>query len=253
VRPAKDRTCKHGVGPAPRGAASGRPRRDPLGAVARAATSSLAGEIRAVLLLIVHFTCITAIYAEDDPADFIRDTIVKIQAGEYNAVLFEKRRWEFVNWSRAKTFVDDKKHVVHLAKELKDCVEGIPDAQLKAIGYHFVAGMYDYMRLRYDDPIVYGSLAFQSMKNAFDTNKRDVEIVLSYAGIIEDFATRNFFQRALIAFSLGISLTKEGKRAYEAMEYFVKRYSREEINAYMKTVERGELFMALYKKMKKYR
>ena len=250
---AKNRTCKNGIGATPRGVAAGSPQRGSLGSAARAAASSLAGKISSALLLIVHFTCITAVYAEDDPADFIREIIAKIQAGEYNAVLFEKRRWEFVERSRNNTFVDDKKHVLHLAEELQNCVEGISDAQLKAIGYHFVAGIYNYLRLRYDDNIVYGPLAFKSMKNAFDANNIDVEIVLSYAEMIDDFASRNFFQRGLIALSLEISLKEEGKRAYEAMEYIMNRYSREEINSYMKTVERGDLFMARYKKMKKYR
>jgi hypothetical protein len=50
--------------------------------------------------------------------------------------------------------------------------QGIPDARLKVIGYHFVAGIYDYMRLSIDDTIAYRPLAFQSMKNAFDTKEK---------------------------------------------------------------------------------
>ena len=143
--------------------------------------------------------------------------------------------------------------VLYLAKELQNYVEGIPDAQMKAIGYHFVAGIYNYLRLRYDNDIVFGPLAFKSMKNAFDTNNRDVKIVLSYAEMIDDFASRNFFQRVLIALRLEISFKREGKRAYESMEYIVKHSSREEINAFMENVERGDRFMAMYKKMKRYR
>ena len=215
----------------------------------RRRTRSLAVQITVFFWLLAHFTCIPAIGAENDPADFIRETIAQIQAEQYNAVLFEQRRWEFVERFHNNAFVDDKAPLVHLAEELHTAVEGIPNVQLKAIGYHFVAGMYNYLRLRYDNNIVYGPLAFASMKNAFDTNNRDAEIVLSYAEMIDDFASRNFLQRALIALKLGINLKQEAERAYEAMEYIATRYPRQEINTSMKTVERGDRFMAMYKKM----